>query len=112
MFTRNPLETLIKREWKSDAYFTHGTVNAGACVLIHPQLNHIVKQVQIDNKGRTVTILLVIDDHILNLVYIYAPNNASEQGTFLAVIGMNVILLGREKIRVTIPLRGLALISS
>ena len=64
----NDLETLIKREWKGDIYFAHGTANTrGVCVLIHPRLHHIVKQVQSDNEGRIVNILLDIEDHILNM---------------------------------------------
>ena len=75
---------IIKRQWKGDIYFAHGTANArGVSVLIHPRLNQIVKQVRSDNEGRIVNILLDIDDHILNIVNVYAPNNDSERGAFL-----------------------------
>ena len=51
-------------------------------MLIHPRLHHIVKQVQRDNEGRIVNILLDIDDHILNIVNVYPPNTDSERGAF------------------------------
>ena len=74
---------IIKRQKKDDIYFAHGTANArGVSVLIHPRLHHIVKQVQRDNEGRIVNILLDIDDHILNIVNVYAPNKDSERGAF------------------------------
>ena len=66
---------------EGDIYFAHGNANArGVSVLIHPQLHHIVKQVRSDNEGRIVNILLDIDDHISNIVNVYAPNNDSERG--------------------------------
>ena len=44
-------EMIIKRQWKGDIYFAHGTANArGVSVLIHPRLHHIVQQVQRDNE--------------------------------------------------------------
>ena len=35
-----------------------------------------------DNEGRIVNILLDIDDHILNIVNVYAPNKDCERGVF------------------------------
>jgi len=77
------LEIIVKRQWKADIYFPNRTANArGVPVLIQPRLHHIVKQIRSDNKGRIVNILLDIDDHILNIVNVYAPNNDSERGAF------------------------------
>ena len=78
------LEMTIKRQWKGDSYFAHGTANARgvSAVLIHPRLHHIVKQVRSDNEGCIVSILLDIDDHILNIVNVYAPNKDCELGVF------------------------------
>ena len=74
----------IKRQWKGDSYFAHGTANARgvSAVLIHPRLHHIVKQVRSDNEGCIVNILLDIDDHILNIVNVYAPSKDCELGVF------------------------------
>ena len=44
--------------------------------------SHTVKQVQSVNEGRIVNILLHIDDHMLNIVNVYAPNMDSERGAF------------------------------
>ena len=78
------LQMTIKRQWKGDSYFAHGTANARgvSAVLIHPRLHHIVKQVRSDNEGCIVNILLDIDDHILNIVNVYAPNKDCELGVF------------------------------
>ena len=91
MHWTSDLEMIIKRQWKGDIYFAHGTANArGVSVLIYRRLYRIVKQVQSDNEGRIVNILLDIDDHILNIVNVYAPNKDTERGAFFT--GLNRFL--------------------
>ena len=67
------MEIQIKREWHGEVIFNHETNTASVvAILINPRLGYIVRQIQHDNEGRILNILLQLDDHTFNIVNIYA----------------------------------------
>ena len=79
------MEMQINREWNGEAFFNHGTNTArGVAILIHSRLDYTVKQKRSDNEGRILNIVLELDDHILNIINIYAPRTDSARQSFFS----------------------------
>ena len=79
------IEMQIRREWRGEIVFNHGTNSArGVAILINPRLSHRITHTRRNNEGRILNILLELDDHTINIVNIYAPSTDNERNTFFS----------------------------
>ena len=79
--TTPDVEKMWMEEWGSpNIFFSHGTSNSkGTCILFRSLNRCQLKKQFTDKEGRFVIIDLEIDDKIITLVNIYAPNTDSPE---------------------------------
>ena len=77
-------ETVWKKEWGGDIIFSHGSNRSkGVCILIYPSENIKSEHFFKDSNGRIVLTTIEFNGFKLSLCNIYAPNNLTEQITFI-----------------------------
>ena len=79
-------ETVWKKEWGGDIIFSHGSNRSrGVCILIliDPSENINSEHSFKDSNGRIVLTTIEFNGFELSLCNIYAPNNLTEQITFI-----------------------------
>ena len=73
----------IQREWDGEIIVNHGANTArGVAILLHSRLECSVKQKRCDNEGRTLNIVLELENHTLNIINIYAPQRTANVELF------------------------------
>ena len=79
-WTIDYMETQVKREWQGDVFCTNGTNSVrSVAVLISSRLECNVEETQSDNEGRVLNVLLGLDEHMINIVNVYAPNTDTQR---------------------------------
>ena len=69
-------QIIWKNKWGGDAYFSNGTSSArGVAIFIKRSLKHKIVNKRVDDQGRILSLDVVINDVIFNIVSIYAPND-------------------------------------
>ena len=77
------LEPIWENEWGGKAFFSHGTNhNKGAITLINPSVNFKVENVIPDKQVRFIILKLSLEEKVIVLVNIYAPNDVAQQVDF------------------------------
>ena len=70
-------------EWGGKAFFSHGTNHSkGVITLINPSVNCKVVKVISDIQGRFIILKLSLEEKVIVLVNIYAPNDVAQQVAF------------------------------
>ena len=77
------LEPIWENEWGGKAFFSHGTNHSkGVITLINPSVNCKVVKVISDIQGRFIILKLSLEEKVIVLVNIYAPNDVAQQVAF------------------------------
>ena len=77
------LAPVWENEWGGKAFFSHGTNHSkGVITLINPSLNFKVEKVIPDKQGRFIILKLSLEENVIVLVNIYAPNDVAQQVAF------------------------------
>ena len=77
------LEPIWENEWGGKAFFSHGTNHSkGVITLINPSVNCKVVKVTSDIQGRFIILKLSLEEKVIVLVNIYAPNDVAQQVAF------------------------------
>ena len=70
-------------EWEGDTFWSYGTkLSRGVAILVKPNLDIKVSELERDKQGRCVSINIEIDDILAKIVNVYAPNIPSERIEF------------------------------
>ena len=78
------LESIWENEWGGKAFFSHGTNHSkGVIIQINPAVNFKVEKVTPDKQGRFIILKLSLEEKVIVLVNIYAPNDVAQQVAFL-----------------------------
>ena len=85
-------------QWAGKAYWSPGTNNSkGVGILFKEKLDIDVSNIKCDKDGRYLSVFITIDDAKLNLVNIYAPNDAAARANFFVQLQQKVASLKTEK---------------
>jgi len=77
------LEPTWENEWGGKAFFSHGTNHSkGAITLINLSVNFKIEKVIPDKQGRFIILKLSLEEKVIVLVNIYAPNKIAQQVAF------------------------------
>ena len=77
------LETIWENEWSGKAFFSHGTNHSkGVITLIKPSVNFKVEKAIPYKQGRFIILKLSLEEKVIVLVNIYAPNDVAQQVVF------------------------------
>ena len=98
------LAPVWENEWGGKAFFSHGTNHSkGVITLINPSLNFKVEKVIPDKQGRFIILKLSLEENVIVLVNIYAPNDVAQQVAFfkslnqqLEEFAQDTIVIGRD----------------
>ena len=72
------------KEWSGPVFYSHGSSNSRGCaILISPNVDFKTKSVIADREGRYIILQCYINNEILNIINVYAPNNELDQVSFL-----------------------------
>ena len=72
-----------KFQWLGDMYYLHGSNHSkGVLVLIRETLQFELKSVKKDSQGRFVIVEALVQDSLVLLINIYAPNNTHDAVDF------------------------------
>lgn len=86
-FTKEIVPTLENEFETENIFHSFGTKSCrGVSILIKKKLNHKVINEYKDNEGRIIIVNVEIDNNIISLVNIYAPNNEKDRNTFFKKI--------------------------
>ena len=77
------LEHIWENEWGGKAFFSHSTNHSkGVMILINPSVNFKVEKVIPNKQGRFIILKLSLEEKVVVLVNIYAPNDVAQQVVF------------------------------
>ena len=77
------LEPTWENEWGGKAFFSHGTNHSkGVITLINPSVNFKVEKEISEKQGRLIILKLSLEEKVIVLVNIYAPNDVAQQVSF------------------------------
>ena len=77
------LEPIWENEWGGKAFFSHGTNHSkGVITLINPSVNFKVEKEISDKQGSFITLKLSLEEKVIVLVNIDAPNDVAQQVSF------------------------------
>jgi exonuclease III len=86
-YSSNEIENKWVQEWGGTGYFLHGTKHSkGIAILIRKNLNINILDIEKDKSNRILLLKIKIDERILYLINVYAPNKEAEQITFINAI--------------------------
>ena len=72
-----------ENEWSGKAFFSHGTNHSkGVITLVDPSVNFKVEKEIPDKQGRFIILKLSLEEKVIVLVKIYAPNDVAQQVSF------------------------------
>ena len=98
-FCRNPTALKILNEWSGKAFFSHGTNHSkGVITLINPSVNCKVVKVISDIQGRFIILKLSLEEKVIVLVNIYAPNDVAQQVAFFKRLNQQLEEFAQETI--------------
>ena len=85
MHSSKKKENIWRAEWGCKTVFSHGDTNSqGVCVLFKPKDNYIIYKLQRGINGRVLCVQLEIQEKMVMICNIYAPNE-DEPSFFLQV---------------------------
>lgn len=71
-------------DWKGNSYWSHGTSSSkGVAFLVHNQTNFKILSHEIHEDGRLTAITTKVNDQIIKVFNIYAPNNSIDRKRFI-----------------------------
>ena len=80
------------QEWQGKTFWSHGNSSSrGVAILIKPNLDIGINNVDRDLQGRYICIDTKIDDLDISVINVYAPNNVIERKTFLKILSGNIL---------------------
>ena len=90
-------EAIWRNEWGGEIYFSHGTSHSkGVCILINRAVKEKVTFTSSDADGRIILINLTYNGLKLSFCNIYAPNDHSQQISFIQEL--NCLLIDKSEI--------------
>ena len=77
------LEPIWENKWGGKAFFSHSTNHSkGVITLINPSVNFKVEKEISDKQGRFIILKLALEEKVIVLVNICAPNDVAQQVSF------------------------------
>ncbi|VDI10222.1 Hypothetical predicted protein [Mytilus galloprovincialis] len=98
-------ETIWKREWGGDIYFSHGETNSkGVAILFNSSTDYILKEKIADENGRYLILTVEIDNTDFVFVNYYAPTKNFENDQIEYIEKLKILL--NEKLEQNLVLGG------
>ena len=96
-FSKVSDEAVWRNEWGGEIYFSHGTSHSkGVCILINRTVKEKVTFTSSDADGRIILINLTYNGLKLSFCNIYAPNDHTQQVSFIQEL--NCLLIDKSEI--------------
>ena len=81
----NDLTLKLQKEWEGDILLNCGTQHSrGTAILFKDKNKHTILNIHNSEDSRIQLVNVKIDDQIMTLMNVYAPNNISERKTFFS----------------------------
>ena len=91
LYCSKELEPIWENEWGGKAFISHGTNHSkGVITLINPSVSFKVEKVIPDKQGRFIILKLSLEEKVIVLVNIYAPNDVAQHVAFFKILNQQL----------------------
>jgi exonuclease III len=83
-YSSDEIEKQWTQEWGGEGYFLHGSKHSkGLAILVRKNIDVELLTIEKDKGNRILFLKIKIDEHIMNVFNVYAPNKEAEQISFM-----------------------------